>query len=316
MTPYRSYSAYLRERYSMPARRVAVDAGFGCPHRARHLGGEGCIYCDLGGAQPAAGGEAAAGLEAQVDAGVLRASSRGHTALLLYFQAFSGTNASPGRLRKVYDSALARADFRELIVATRPDCVDAERADLLASYLRPGLDVWVELGLQSAHDRTLGLTNRAHTVADFRAAFELLRMRGVRVGVHLILGLPGESHADMMETARYVGALQPDGVKIHNLHVCRDTALAHLFLRGEVTAPTVEAHARHVAESLELLPVDTVVLRLTTDTPRDRLLAPRGFADKGTFVRGLCELMRREGRRQGDRYGGDASAPELTGGHP
>ena len=315
MIPFRSYSGYLRERYGMPARRIAVDGGFGCPHRARGAGG-GCIYCESGGPPPEAGDRSEPPLEARVDAGVRRATARGPAALLLYFQAYSGTNAPPTRLRRIYDAALARADFRELIVATRPDCVDKERADLLASYLRPGLDVWAELGLQSAHDRTLRLTNRAHTVSEFHRAFGLLQSRGLRVGVHLILGLPGESHEDMLATARYVGALRPHGVKIHNLHVCRATALEGLYLRGEVTVPTVEAHLRHVAESLEFLPAQTVILRLTTDTPRERLLAPRVFCDKAAFTRRLCELMRREGRWQGGRLDGEASAPELTGAHP
>jgi uncharacterized protein len=306
---YRSYSAYLRERYGMPARRVAVDGGFGCPHRARGVAGGGCIYCVSGGSGAAAGDPAGIPLEEQVDAGVVRASARGPAALLLYFQAYSGTNAPPERLRTAYDTALSRADFRALIVATRPDCVDRERSDLLASYLRPGRDVWVELGLQSAHDRTLRLTNRAHSVADFRAAFDLLRSRGLHVGVHLIFGLPGESHEDILATARYVGALRPHGVKIHNLHVCRATPLAELFLRGEVTAPTVETHLRYVAESLEFLPAQTVILRLTTDTPVQQRLAPRRFCDKAAFAGRLSELMRREGRRQGARFDPEAATP-------
>lgn len=303
VTPYRSYAAYLRERYAMPARRVCVDGGFGCPHRGTAAAPEGCIYCDGGGAGSAADAGPPAPVEEQVDAGVRRARSGGRrdVALLLYFQAGSATNAPPARLAEAYDAALSRADFRELIVATRPDCVDAARADLLASYRRPGFDVWVELGLQSAHELTLARIDRGHTVADFSAAFAMLRERGVRVAVHLIFGLPGESHEDILATAASVGALRPDGLKIHNLHVCRGTPLETLYLAGELTVPSLGSHLRHVAEALELIPAETVILRLTTDSPPERLLAPKAFGDKAAFARMLRELMLREGRSQGRR---------------
>jgi uncharacterized protein len=315
VTPFRSYSQYLRERYGMPARRVCIDGGFGCPHRGRPDAPAGCIYCDGGGSGSPAPAGPPPPIAEQVDTGVTRARRRGDAALLLYFQSWSATFAPPARLRELYDSALSRADFRELIVATRPDCIDAERADLLASYVRPGFDVWVELGLQSALDRTLACIHRGHTVASFRTAFGLLRDRGLRVAVHLIFGLPGESHEDILTTASYVGALRPDGVKIHNLHVCRGTPLETLFRAGEVTVPSVSSHLRHVSEALEFLPSDVLIMRLTTDSPPARLLAPTGFGDKSTFARRLCDLMRREGRLQGSRAGeGEERPPERRGG--
>lgn len=298
MALYRSYAAYLRERYGARALRLPVDLGLGCPHRDKLGSQGGCIYCEPAGGR-APGIEGGASPEAQVDAGLRKLSAKRAGALLLYVQAFTGTNAPAARLRELYDAALGRADFRELIIATRPDCIDRERAELLSSYRCADLDVWVELGLQSAHDGTLERISRGHTVAQFRAAYSLLRDVGVKIGVHLIFGLPGEGRAEIMGSVKYVGSLRPDGIKIHNLHICRQTPLEGMFLRGEVTAPGVAAHLGNVVEALELLPEETVVMRLTTDTPSSRLLAPRRFCDKATFRRLVEETMQREGRRQG-----------------
>ncbi len=144
----------------------------------------------------------------------------------------------PQVLRRVYDAGLALAPFKGLNVATRPDCLDAEKADLLASYHDRGLDVWIELGLQSAHDDTLRRIGRGHTAADFLSAYRLLVDRRLKVAIHLIFGLPGEGREEIAETAHWVARLRPDGVKIHNLHIPKATVLARELLKGEITAPS------------------------------------------------------------------------------
>ena len=297
MPLFRTYAAYLRERYGARAVRICVDAGLGCPHRRSPRGG--CIFCR------GSGSVDAPPVTRQIDDELMRLRDAGPLPeLLLYFQAGCSTNAPVKRLRELYDAALGRASFRELILATRPDCIDEERAELIASYLRPDRDVWVELGLQSALDRTLRAVGRGHDVAAFRRAFIMLRSRGIKVAAHLIFGLPGESMADLRRSMGILAALEPQGVKIHNLHVCRGTPLGELFLRGEVTAPSTASHLRAVREALELLPPKTLVMRLTTDTPRAELLAPARFADKAAFRRLLEESMLRAGTRQGRLYPG------------
>lgn len=299
---YRSHAGYLKEKYGAAAYRVAVDAGFGCPNRER--GGTGCRFCgETGSRAPYTeasekGGPADLRRQVERAIGFLR-RRYGAEVFLLYFQAFSGTYAPVERLRSTFDAGLSCAPFRQLIVSTRPDCVDAEKAALLASYVTAERDVWVELGLQSAQDRTLSRIGRGHSVGDFDRAYRLLKARGVKVGIHLIFGLPGETSVDMEASMRFVASLRPDGVKIHNLHVVRDAALFLELQKGEVCAPGPEAHMEYLIRALELLPPETVILRLVCDTAADRLAAPRNFPPKAEFRRRLLLAMKRRGARQG-----------------
>jgi len=332
--PYLTYSRYLRQRHGCAVHRVAVDAGFTCPNRGDDRSRAGCAYCDPGGSraphlsrsQPGrllrcAGFEEqeldAASLERQVrDSISFYKRSHGEGAFILYFQPYSNTNAPVAVLRRVYDVGLGLADFRGLNVATRPDCVDEEKADLLASYQGRGLEVWAELGLQSANDETLRRIGRGHTVDQFVRAFWILRDRGIRIAVHLIFGLPGEGRAEIDRTISMVAGLSADGVKIHNLHVPRGTPLARDYLKGEVTAPCAPRHLEYVIRAIEALPPHTVIMRLTCDTPSDELSAPRGFWPKETFLQRLNEEMRRRGACQGRRYGGREAAPPPAVGIP
>ena len=221
------------------------------------------------------------------------------TAFILYFQAFSNTNAPVGELRRIYDHGLSLAPFCGLNVATRPDCLDEEKADLLASYRSQDRDVWVELGLQSADDLTLRRIDRGHTAEDFLHAYRLLKDRSLKVAIHLIFGLPGEDFAGIVRTVEFVAGLLPDGVKIHNLHIPRGTVLAQELAKGELTAPAAPRHLEYVIAAIERLPPETVVMRLTCDTPEPRLAAPRHFWPKGAFLARLEEEMRARGRAPG-----------------
>lgn len=298
--PWHPYSAYLRERFGREVRRVTVDAGFGCPHRPDGRGPGGCTFCGAAGSRAASAPAATGRLREQVTvaaAAVLRAHPG--AGLILYFQAYSCTSAPVGELARIYDEGLSGGGFVGLSVGTRPDCVDAEKAALLAGYSARGLDVWVELGLQSGSDTTLARIGRGHTVADFTRAFGILREAGLRIAVHLVLGLPGETAADMEATAGFVARLDPDGVKIHDLHILRSAPLYREYLAGEVTAPVHGRHLEYAIAVLERLPARTVVMRLTTDTPRQDLAAPRVPLARGGFARLLAEEMRGRGARQG-----------------
>ena len=316
---FRNYSTYLREKYGQPVYRVAIDAGFTCPNRGPDRGMPGCVYCDEHGARAPYQGPAArlnreaAGVQPlpgsqedirrQVERGITFLKGRyGANLYLLYFQAFSSTFAPPERLKSIYDFTLGLARFRELIVSTRPDCVDETRAGLLASYISPDFDVWVELGLQSAHDRTLKRIRRGHTVADFTRAYLELKSRGVKLAVHLIFGLPGERLSDMLETVRFVADLEPDGVKIHNLHVPTGSPLFQDYLRGEVSVPCASRHTDAVCRALELLPPGTLIMRLTCDTPAARLASPRHFPPKTGFYACVTREMESRNGWQGKHF--------------
>lgn len=299
--PYTSYSRWLAQSFGRRVYRVAVDGGFSCPNRGERSGA-GCTFCAEDGSRAPYLGEAAT-VRAQVGraVGFLTARYKAQ-AFILYFQAFSATNAPPAALRRIYDEGLSAAPFVGLTVSTRPDCVDGEKAALLASYRDRGLEVWVELGLESANDQTLERIGRGHDLECFRKAYRTLKAAGLKVAVHLILGLPGETREDMERTAETAATLLPDGVKIHNLHIPAGTVMAAEMSKGEITAPGPWSHLQYTISVLERLPPSTVVMRVTTDTPASRLLSPRTFPDKQAFLTLLAEEMKRRGTFQGARF--------------
>lgn len=303
--PWNSYARWLRERHGASVRRVAVDAGFGCPHRRGGRGPGGCTFCGGGaagmigaGCEPRYRGDLEA-LRRQVARATARVPPA--TSLLLFFQAFSGTDAPVEELARIYDAALELAPFVALDVATRPDCFDERKAELLASYRARGLDVWIELGLQTSHDRTLRRLARGHTAGDFARAARAAKAAGLGLGAHVILGLPGEGLAEVRATARFLADAGVDGVKIHDLHVVRGTRLASEMLAGEMALPGPERHLEDAIAFLEALDARVLVMRLVTETANGRLLAPRRPVGKAEFVRRLEAEMRRRGTRQGAR---------------
>ena len=306
--PFYNYSAYLKERYGRGVYRVGVDAGFSCPHRAAG----GCSYCDAAGARavylrndrnPSLEGrdltERRRFVEKQVREGMEFLTRRYEAEeFILYFQANTNTNAPVEELKTLYDHALSLGSFTEFIVSTRPDCLGKGVVELLASYRQPHRDVWVELGLQSGNDPTLDRIGRGHDVASFKHAFQRLREAGIKVAVHLILGLPGEGPDELDETLGLMAELRPEGIKLHNLHIPRETALFEEYLRGEITAPSMARHRELLIYALERIPPETVVMRLTCDTPGGAA-APRRFGNKSGLYQDLREEMVRRGTRQG-----------------
>jgi radical SAM protein (TIGR01212 family) len=297
--PFYSYSRYLRECYGETVYRVSVDAGFSCPHRGADRSNPGCSFCAEDGARAPYLGDTGA-LEEQIKGAIAFLKKRyGANQFLLYFQAFTNTFAPAAELKRIYDRGLALAEFRELVVSTRPDCIDLEKVKLLRSYKNDRRDVWVELGLQSMHEATLLRIRRDHTVEEFLVAYRLLKEQGLKVCVHLIFGLPGEGMEEISETMKRLGALQPDGVKIHNLHIVRGTRLAEEYERGEVCVPGAALHLEYTIRALEFLPPATVIMRLTTDTPLIRLIAPRFFPPKQRFLKLVKDEMQKRGAYQG-----------------
>ncbi len=260
---------------------MSVDIGLSCPNRKEGRSSPGCIYCDGNGAR-ATYLDKSVEIKEQVDRGVKFLKKRYNAEIfLLYIQAFSGTYGETDELKDIYDYCLSLGDFREIIVSTRPDCIDEEKTDLLCSYMDRGLEVWVELGLQSSHDRSLERINRGHTVADFEYAFNLLRSRGIKLISHLIFGLPDENEEDILESVRYLADMKPEGIKLHNLHVPVDTPLFDEYLAGELSVPCGARHISYLVKAIELLPEDIVVMRVTCDTPDKRRAAPRRDLRKG-----------------------------------
>ncbi len=215
---------------------------------------------------------------------------------ILYLQSYSNTFAPLAELKEIYDHALSQEEFTEFIIATRPDCITEANADLIASYRGGSLqDVWVELGLQSGNDETLGLIRRGHTVGECSTAVSILRARGIKVSLHVILGLPGEGYDQVSRTAEVVREIHPDAVKIHNLHIPIRTRMYRQYLAGEFCPPSVKRHLSNTIFFLERIPDDIIIGRVVCDTPAHRLAAPLRFGAKGSFVQQLeAEMSRRK----------------------
>jgi hypothetical protein len=211
------------------------------------------------------------------------------TKFIAYFQAYSNTHAPVEQLADMYDEAWCSPDVVGMSVGTRPDCVDPERVDLLARYAQRG-EVWVEYGLQTAHETTLQHINRCHTYDEFVRAVEMTADRGLRICTHTILGLPGETPEMMLETHRRIAALPIDGIKIHLLHITRDTVMERQYRRGEVPLLSREQYVGLVCDVLELLPTKMVIQRMHADAPADVLVAPDWCLDKS----GVLDDIRRE----------------------
>lgn len=279
--------------------RVGVDGGFSCPNREGRLYG-GCSYCDPYGSRSAYVGETDLDIEGQIRRSLAAMKKRyGARKFMLYFQAYTSTYGPVGELKALYDRTLGLYDFSELIVSTRPDCLDREKADLLASYRDEGFDVWVELGLQTIHDGTLARINRGHDSGAFFRADRLLRERGVKRAVHLILGLPGEDRAMMRETAHRVNGVRPEGVKLHNLHIPVRSSLYGEYELGELALPGSRRHISYLADVLERLSPQTVIMRLTTDTPSPRNSTPGSFLNKSEVSRLTALILRERNSFQG-----------------
>jgi radical SAM protein (TIGR01212 family) len=229
---------------------------------------------------------------------------------MLYFQAYTSTNAPTRAIELSVDAAIAALEeiapgsLRGLSVSTRPDCIDADKAELLASYAGRGLEVWVELGLQSANDATLARIRRGHGLAEFLAARSLLEREGLRTAAHLILGLPGEGRADMQRTVEIVAGLGLEGVKFHDLHIARGSGLAAEYLAGELTLIHPLRLPGLLADCIELLPPSCEVMRLCSDAPGGERMAPPGPIDKTWLYRSVEAELEGRGTRQGSNAPG------------
>ncbi len=302
MDRYRTYSRYLRELFGERVQKIPLDAGFSCPNRDGTRSRNGCIYCDALGSGTGAYTQQGLSIEQQILRGKHYLGKRyGAKKFIAYFQSYSNTYGPIPRLKNLYDCALAQEGIVGLSVATRPDCVTEATLELLAGYRKRFL-VWVEYGLQSAHDVTLRRVNRGHDVACFERCVLSTAKAGLNICAHVILGLPGESREMMLDTACYLASLPVQGVKIHLLYVLQGTPLAALLARGEVRCLEREEYAELVVDFLERLPPGMVIQRLTGDPPSSGFLAPAWARDKRTNLRVIQQTLQRRQTRQGRRY--------------
>jgi hypothetical protein len=299
--PYNNFSAFLKEKFGAPVAKISVDAGFTCPHRGGRKK-EGCIFCDERGS---GNGAFARGIDVrtQITRAIRARRTRTRNGkFIVYFQAFTNTYASVPALRELYDAAVGFEDVVGLSIGTRPDCVDDAVLGLIASYAKRVM-VWLELGLQSAHDTTLARINRGHRAEDFFDAVRRARKRNILLCAHAIIGLPQETPAMMRETAQRLAGARIDGIKLHPLMILRNTQAARLFEKGLIGALTQEEYVGHVCDFLELLAKETVVQRLCGDEAEaQRLIAPAWVRDKTKVLAAIRKEFASRGSFQGSLY--------------
>lgn len=271
--PYRDLNTYFRGLFGSRVHKVTVDAGFTCPNRDGTLSTGGCIYCNAKGSGTGFHSQGIS-VTRQIERSKARIARRFKTnKLMAYFQSFTNTYAPVKRLKALYDEALAVEGVVGLAIGTRPDCVSPPILELLESYAKKHL-IWIEYGLQSAHDRTLGLINRGHDFACFEKAVITTRNRGINICAHVILGLPGESQQDMLSTADTIAALGIDGVKLHLLYVVQGTPLEARYREGRYRCLEQHEYVERVCEFIERLPETMIIQRLTGDPHLHELVAP------------------------------------------
>jgi radical SAM protein (TIGR01212 family) len=297
---YYDFKTYLRNTFGARVAKLPIDAGFTCPNRDGRSGTGGCVFCDGRGSALRRAGPLPSVTD-QLAALRQRYLRHGAERFIPYFQTFTNTDAPLERLRALWDEAVGFSpDVVGLAVGTRPDCVPDATLDLLAEY-GSRVRVHLELGLQSAHPETISRINRGHTFDQFEDAVRRTAARGIEVVAHVILGLPGETPAMMLETARALAALPVAGLKIHALLVLDGTALAAAWRRGGVPLPDLPTYAGWVADFLEVLPPEVFVERLTADGYRDVLLAPDWSCNKLAVLNAIERELARRDSRQGIR---------------
>ena len=316
---YYRLSRFFRENFGEKVYKIPLDAGLSCPNRDGTISTGGCIFCYNPSFSPGSLDREIKGeiqsLRRQIihfqqrgegwEKGITAQSSSSPRSFLprrkylAYFQSYTNTYGDIGTLRKIYEEALSLPGIVGLSIGTRPDCLIPEVLNLLESFARD-YHVWLEIGLQSAHNGTLERINRGHTFEQFVEAVNAVRGRGIYTCAHIINGLPGESKIEMMETIRRLNALPIQGIKFHQLQVLKETPLEQLYRRGEIGVLTEEEYLEIVCDQLESLRGDIVVHRLLSEvTDRELLLAPLWQDSRSAFSRHVEDELKSRGTFQG-----------------
>ena len=293
---YSNLSRYLKNKYGGKIGKICIDGGFSCPNRDGRCGIGGCIFCGERGAGEHI--DPTLSIREQVEKGLATGGKDGYIA---YFQNFTNTYAPLDELKKRYDAALISNKIKVLAIGTRPDCIDAEVANLLAEYATR-VDVWVELGLQSASDRTAKLINRGYNQEVYVEAARLLNERKIPFVTHMIIGLPGEGEYEVDKTVDLINSSGSFGVKIHSLYVSEDTGLAKLYRDGVFSPITLSEYVTLASRSIARLSPDIIIHRLTGDCPKGLLVAPEWISDKNKVLSEIRSSLERTGHRQGSLY--------------
>ena len=295
-----SFNQYLCKKFGQRVQRLSIDANFLCPNLDGTLSSQGCIYCNNKAFAPFARSDKS--IKEQISQSIEFYKKRlGVNKFIAYFQAFSNTYGDIGELKEKYDIIRQFPEIVGLFISTRPDCINEEKIKLISSYKDDYL-VWIEYGLQTTHNRLLKMINRNHSYEDFLKALQLTRSYGINVGVHIILGLPTQEYAEIIEDAKRLAKLDIQGIKFHILHVLKDTALEKMYYNKEVKLLSEDEYVHAVCDFLEQISSSVVILRLISDAPDKYLIAPKWINNKQRVIGKIKEELISRNTRQGGKY--------------
>jgi radical SAM protein (TIGR01212 family) len=297
---YHTWNHHLRQIFGQKVFKVPLDGGFTCPNRDGKVAVGGCTFCSARGS-----GDFAGNRRDDLIKQFNEVKERMHTKwpeakYIGYFQAFSNTYAPVETLRELYEPILAQEGVVGLSIATRPDCLPDDVVEYLAE-LNERTYLWIELGLQTIHEKTSKLINRGHDFACFVEGVEKLRKHGIRTCAHIIHGLPGETEEMMMQTVEACANMDIQGIKIHLLHLLKNTPMVKQYEAGLVKFIEKDQYIRLVADSLEILPPDVVIHRVTGDGPPDLLIGPMWSTKKWEVLNAIDDELKRRNSWQGKK---------------
>ncbi|WP_071461281.1 TIGR01212 family radical SAM protein [Bacillus massilinigeriensis] len=298
---YHTWNYHLRQTFGQKIFKIALDGGFDCPNRDGTVAYGGCTFCSAAGS-----GDFAGDRRQEISEQFQRVKEKMHTKwkdgnYMAYFQAYTNTHAPVSELRVMFEAALSQDGVVGLSIATRPDCLPDDVVNYLAE-LSERTYLWVEMGLQTIHEQTALLVNRAHDFSMYVEGVEKLRQHGIRVCTHIINGLPKESTAMMLETAKEVAKLDVQGIKIHLLHLLKGTPMVKQYEKGLLKFLSFEEYVKLVCDQLEILPPEMIVHRITGDGPIDLMIGPMWSVNKWEVLNAIDAELKKRNSWQGKFY--------------
>ena len=301
---YYSLNEYIRQTYNTKMYKLSLSGGMTCPNRDGLIDNRGCIFCSAGGSGDFTGAALSKdnNIDIQIDtAKALVSRKYSGSDYIAYFQSYTNTYADVNYLRRLFYDVVKRPEIRILSIATRPDCLSSDIIELLAE-LKSIKPVWIELGLQTIHERTAKYIRRGYTLDGFEEAVRNLNRIGIRPIVHMIIGLPGENESMILETAKYLSHCNISGVKLQLLHVLKNTDLAQEYFNGSVDILSLTQYSEILGKIIKLLPPDCVIHRLTGDGPKNLLIAPLWSSNKKNVINTINRYLQENTIIQGSEY--------------
>lgn len=299
---YNFFGDYLNNKYNHRVLKLPINANLSCPNRDGSISDQGCIFCsDDGSASPSTTGYT--DIKSQIN-NAINSFKRSNlkTKYISYFQAYTNTFAPINQLKKLYDEAISYPDIIGLMIGTRPDCLNREIIELISSYKKENFELWLELGMQTIHQKSLNFLNRGHSHQSTLDAIKIANEFNIPICLHLILGIPGETWQDMMQSVIEISKLPIQGVKFHHLHVIKNTPLEKLYLENNFKLLTFKEYISIICDALERLRPDILVHRLSGDREASSLIAPKWGLHKGTVLKEIEEQFKNRGTWQGFLY--------------